>query len=56
MPTANAPATTARETAIDHRRGRQTDTGMCQPMPVIVPQPGLCITIPVKTSQSFMTW
>jgi hypothetical protein len=48
MPTTNAQADNVREPAVDFRRMRRTEAGLNQFMPVIIPQPGLCISFPMR--------
>jgi hypothetical protein len=54
MFTANAQADTVREPAADFRRTRRIEAGLNQFMPVIIPQPGLCISFPMR-GRSFAT-
>jgi hypothetical protein len=56
MPTTNAPANTVREPATDLRRARHSEAGLSQPLPMIIPQPGLCITFPMRHNGSWTAW
>jgi hypothetical protein len=56
MPNTNTPADTPREPTMDVRHSRHPEAGLNQLMPMIIPQPALCITFPSRGRSVLTAW